>query len=70
MKYLSKILFLLVVCFLFIPSVYGIEKYLVNIYLFYSDTCPHCASEKKLLNELEDKYDKIDIISLDYDMDS
>ena len=61
MKYLSKILFLLVVCFLFIPSVYGNEKNLVNIYLFYSDTCPHCANEKKLLSELEDTYDNIRI---------
>lgn len=61
MKYLNKILFLLIVCLLFIPSVYGKEKNLVNIYLFYSDTCPHCANEKKLLNELEDKYDNIRI---------
>ena len=37
------------------------EKNLVNIYLFYSDTCPHCANEKKLLSELEDKYDNIRI---------
>ena len=34
---------------------------LVNIYLFYSDTCPHCAEEKKLLDELEDKYKNIKI---------
>ena len=61
MKNLNKILFLLIVCLLFIPSVYGKEKNLVNIYLFYSDTCPHCANEKKLLSELEDKYDNIRI---------
>ena len=34
---------------------------LVNIYLFYSDTCPHCAEEEKLLDELEDKYKNIKI---------
>lgn len=35
------------------------EKNLVNIYLFYSDTCPHCASEEKVIEELEKKYDNI-----------
>ena len=34
---------------------------LVNIYLFYSDTCPHCAEEEKLLDELKDKYKNIKI---------
>jgi len=28
----------------------------VNIYLFYGDGCPHCDKEKKLLNQLEEKY--------------
>ena len=27
------------------------DKNLVNIYFFYSDTCRHCASEEKLLDE-------------------
>lgn len=35
------------------------EKNLVNIYLFYSETCPHCASEEKVIDELEKKYDNI-----------
>ena len=35
------------------------EKNLVNIYLFYSDTCPHCAKEKELLDEIMDKYDNV-----------
>ena len=35
------------------------EKNLVNIYLFYSYTCPHCKEEEKLLEELKDKYDNI-----------
>ena len=34
-------------------------KNLVNIYLFYSYTCPHCKEEEKLLEELKDKYDNI-----------
>lgn len=62
MKYINKILFSLFVCILFIPCVFAnTEKNLVNIYLFYSDTCPHCAAEKELLKELEDEYDNIRI---------
>ena len=34
----------------------------VNIYLFYSNTCPHCAKEEKVLNQLEKEYgDKIKV---------
>lgn len=34
----------------------------VNIYLFYSNTCPHCAKEEKVLNQLEEEYgDKIKV---------
>ena len=64
MKYIKKILCLLILCMLFIPSVYADEnkdKNLVNIYLFYSDTCPHCASEKELLKEIEKEYDNVRI---------
>ena len=70
MKYIRKILFLLLVVILFIPSVYASEKNLVNIYLFYSNTCPHCASEKKLLNELENKYDNIRIYKYEVSEDN
>jgi len=60
MKYLKKILFVLVICLLFIPSVYADNnKNLVNIYMFYSKTCPHCSAERELFDELEDKYDNI-----------
>ena len=61
MKYVKNILFLLVVYLSFISFVFADEKNLVNIYLFYSDTCPHCESEQKLLNELKNKYDNIRI---------
>ena len=62
MKYISKILVLFIICVLFVPIVNAdTEKNLVNIYLFYSDSCSHCANEKKLLSELEDKYDNIRI---------
>ena len=62
MKYIRKILFLFVICILFIPLVYADnDKNLVNIYLFYSDSCPHCASEKELLNEIEQDYSNVRI---------
>lgn len=32
--------------------------------------CPGCLVMNKVWNRISDKYDKIDIISLDYDMDS
>lgn len=71
MKYINKILFLLVICILFIPLVFAdTDKNLVNIYLFYSNTCPHCASEKELLNELEDKYDNIRIYKYEVNTDN
>lgn len=62
-KYLKKIVLSLII---FITSISFVSadnisnnKNLVNIYLFYSDSCPHCASEKELLNELMDDYDNI-----------
>lgn len=61
MKYVKNVIFLLVVSLSFISFVFADEKNLVNIYLFYSDTCPHCESEQKLLNELKNKYDNIKI---------
>ena len=71
MKYLKKILNLLVICILFIPSVYAdSDKNLVNIYLFYSDSCPHCAKEKVLLKELEDKYDNIKVHKYEVNTDN
>ena len=55
-KYLF-IIFLFMISFSFVYA--DSDKNLVNIYLFYSDSCSHCASEKKLLNELIDKYDNV-----------
>ena len=37
------------------------DKNLVNIYLFHSDTCPHCKEEIKFLDELEEEYNNIRI---------
>ena len=70
MKYFNKIIFLLIICLLFIPNVFANEKNLVNIYLFYSDTCPHCSAEKELLKELEKDYDNIRIYKYEVNTDN
>lgn len=60
MKKIYQLLFLCMVFIFGFSSVKANEdKKLVNIYLFHSNTCPHCKEEIKLLSELEDKYDNI-----------
>ncbi len=62
MKRFSKILFIFIVFILNISLVYADDgKNLVNIYLFHSDTCPHCKEEIKYLDKLEKNYDNIRI---------
>lgn len=62
MNKFSKILFILVVFILNLSLVYADNtKNLVNIYLFHSDTCPHCKEEIKYLDKLEKHYDNIKI---------
>lgn len=39
------------------------DKNIVNIYFFHSNTCSHCRSEIKLLDDLENRYDNIKIYS-------
>lgn len=34
----------------------------VNLYLFYSSTCPHCHNEIKWLDEIKSKYKNLNII--------
>lgn len=71
MKYIRKVLFLLVIFTLFIPIVSAdSKKNLVNIYLFYSDTCPHCSAEKKLLNEISKEYDNVRIYKYEVNTDN
>lgn len=59
---MKKIFYLIILILLIsIPNVSANTKNLVNIYLFHSNTCPHCREEIKVLNELEEKYDNIKI---------
>ena len=53
MKNIKKILFIVLFSFLFIPFI-GVEaKNNVKLYLFYSDSCPHCRNENEFLSTLE-----------------
>ena len=61
MKRISKILLILVLIILSTITVKAEEKNLVNIYFFHSKTCSHCKAERKILDELEDKYNNIKI---------
>ena len=67
MKIINKILFILIVGLLFIPNVFASNKNIVNIHLFYSESCYHCFLENKLLNELENEYDNIRIYRYEID---
>ena len=62
---LKKILNILFIFILFMVNISLVkadeDKNLVNIYLFHSNTCPHCKEEIKLLNKLEKKYNNIKI---------
>ncbi len=59
---MKKLLLSILMIFMLIPSVnakdYNNE---VNLYLFYSSTCPHCAREKEYLKEIETKYKNLNI---------
>ena len=55
MKRLIRIL-ILVLIFILFPMKVNAEGRVVNIHLFYGETCPHCAKEKEFLDEyLADK---------------
>ena len=55
MRGIRKLLFLVVVFLLSTNLVFAqSDKNLVNIYIFHSDTCPHCKEEIKFLESIND----------------
>ena len=60
MKKFKLILFSLCVSLIFITNIKA-EENLVNLYLFYSNTCPHCEAEMELLDELQEDYNNLKI---------
>lgn len=62
MKIIKKILFVFIIFIINVSFVLAdSEKNLVNIYLFHSDTCPHCKEEIEFLNEIKDDYPNVSI---------
>ena len=59
MNNIKKILFILILFILNISFVQADDKNLVNIYLFHSDTCPHCKEEIHYLDSILEKYDNV-----------
>lgn len=63
-KYIKYLVILVLALFTFIPSTKALEENeenIVNIHLFYSNICPHCAKEIKVINELEKKYSNLKV---------
>ena len=60
MRRLMKYLCLFVFFFSFTSNCFAKE---LTVYFFYGDGCPHCAHEEVLLEELKNKYSKLNIIS-------
>ncbi len=60
MKKIKNILIIFILTLLFIPNVSAKDNE-VNLHLFYSSTCPHCAKEKEYLKKLEKKYKNLKI---------
>ena len=56
MQKISEIIVLVLAFIIGIYTVKAEEKNLVNIYLFHSNTCPHCKEEIKVLDELQKDY--------------
>lgn len=60
MKKIKLVIFSLFISLMFISNIRA-EENLVNLYLFYSNTCSHCEAEMKLLDELQEDYDNLRI---------
>lgn len=59
MKYIKYLLFTFV-ALLLCGNVSAKEP--VTLYLFYSDSCPHCAAEKEYLKKLQDEKPNLEVI--------
>lgn len=60
MKYMKKIVFVLLILLIAIPNVKA--ENIVDIHLFYSELCVTCAAEEKWLAEYIDEVDNVNII--------
>ena len=60
-----KKLILLLIPIIFFANIISAKAYDVKLYFFHGDGCPHCAEEEEYLEELEDKYDYLEVIEFE-----
>jgi len=53
---------------LFFSLIGGVSASDVKLYLFHSESCPHCASERKFLNEIKDDYPNVEFVEYEVTM--
>ena len=53
------LLWLILTIILLFPMAINAEE--INLYLFHSQDCTHCQSERKWLESIKDKYDNLNI---------
>ncbi len=58
---MKKFLILLIALLLVIPTSVNASETVIDIYLFYSNTCPHCAREKEYLSDLQENDPNINV---------
>ena len=58
---MKKFLILLIALLLVIPTSVNASETVIDIYLFYSNTCPHCAKEKEYLSDLQENDPNINV---------
>ena len=62
MKKIGVFLLGLLISIFIISPVNALENDKIKLYLFYGDGCPHCASEKELLKQLENSYENFEVV--------
>ena len=69
---MNKIKYVIFSLFLFMMAVSNIkaEDNLVNLYLFYSKTCPHCEEEIRMLDSIKDDYKNLRIYKYELSKDN
>lgn len=58
---MKRVTYLMTFVFAILFSVGFIKAYDVDLYLFYSSTCPHCKDERSYLKELQKEYDYLTV---------
>lgn len=68
---MKKILIILLTLLCFLPvNTLAKKDNKVKLYLFYSDTCPHCKAEINYLNSIKNKYKDVEFIFYNKDTET